>query len=220
MDFSEMKMIWDSQNQEPLYAMNEAALHAVVQRRSEEWDRCLARCFVMEITLGLACGLLMLVCAGALAFGHQAWLATFSWVKVTILPWDSLALFVAGAIWFYYSAYMYLARRRQLQREELFESTLRGAIERALAQTEFQVTTARNIVWWGLLPVWVASTLWVLTLLHLGAKPAWTYPFMAIFIIASLVVVILGKRRSVTNRFQPRQAELEALRAKLADPQR
>ena len=33
MEFSEMKMIWDSQNQEPLYAMNEAALQEIVQRR-------------------------------------------------------------------------------------------------------------------------------------------------------------------------------------------
>ena len=27
MEFNELKMIWDSQNQEPLYAMNEAALN-------------------------------------------------------------------------------------------------------------------------------------------------------------------------------------------------
>ncbi|CAN5476260.1 hypothetical protein BH18VER2_BH18VER2_14890 [soil metagenome] len=37
MEFAEMKVIWDSQNEEPLYAMNEAALHATVQRRTEEW---------------------------------------------------------------------------------------------------------------------------------------------------------------------------------------
>lgn len=134
--------------------------------------------------------------------------------------WDKLALLVAGGIWLYYCTYMYLARRRQLRREEVFESTLRGDIGRALAQTEFQVAMAQKIVWWGLIPVWVASTLWVLTLLHLSAKPAWSYPLMAILIIGSLVAVILGKQRSITNRFQPRKRELESLRAKLADPQR
>ena len=35
MEFSEMKMIWDSQNQEPLYAMNEGALQAIVQRKNQ-----------------------------------------------------------------------------------------------------------------------------------------------------------------------------------------
>lgn len=219
MEFNEMKMIWDSQNQEPLYAMNEAALHGVVQRRIQEWNRCQALCFVLEITTGLACGVLMLVCAVALAFGDSTWLATFAWVKVKVLPWDSLALFVAAAIWFYYSAYMSLARQQQSRREELFESTLRGAIERALAQTEFQVAMAKNIVWRGLLPVWVASTLWVLTLLHLSAKPVWTYPLIATFIIGALVAVIVGKQRSITQRFHPRQSELESLRAKLAEPQ-
>jgi hypothetical protein len=34
------------------------------------------------------------------------------------------------------------------------------------------------------------------------------------------VVVVSGKQKSITNRFQPRQRELETLRAKLTDPQR
>lgn len=218
MELSELQLIWDSQNQEPLYAMNEAALYAVVRRRSEEWDHCQARCFGIEITLGLVCSALMLVFASALAFGDRAWLASFSWVKVTGSRGDSLALLLAGVIWLYYSAYMFLARQRQLRREQEFESTLRGTLERALSQTEFQVAMARGIIWWGLLPVWVASTLWVLVLLHLSAKPAWIYPIVAVFIVGALVAVIVSKQRSITNRFQPRKDELETLRAKLADP--
>ena len=70
MEFSELKMIWDSQNEEPLYAMNEAALHRVVRRRSEEINRCMSRCYLMEIASGFIFGGFMLVCAGALAFGE------------------------------------------------------------------------------------------------------------------------------------------------------
>ncbi len=64
MEFDEMKTIWDSQNQEPLYAMKEAALHAIVQRKTQKWNRCLSRCFAAEITVGLGCGALMFICAG------------------------------------------------------------------------------------------------------------------------------------------------------------
>jgi hypothetical protein len=83
MDFNELKTIWDSQNQEPLYAMNESALHAIVHRRSEEWNRCLACCFATEITIGLVCGVLMFVCAGALIFSDRPWFATLSWMQDT-----------------------------------------------------------------------------------------------------------------------------------------
>lgn len=219
MEFAEMKVIWDSQNEEPLYAMNEAALHAIVQRRTEEWARSRTRCFLTEITIGLICGALMLVCAVVLAFGDPASLRVLSWIKVRVSPWDSLALFAAGGLWFFYAAAMYLARRRQQRREEAFESSLRGDLERALDQTRFQMNLARDIVWWGLLPIWVAGGLWVLTLCHLVAAPLSAYLLMGIFIAGSLVFVVAGKQRSITKRFRPRQDELESLRAKLADAQ-
>jgi hypothetical protein len=221
MEFSELKVIWDSQNQEPLYAMNEAALQAIIQRKNQESDSCLSRCFATEITIGLVCSALMFICAGALLFGGSALLATLPRMKVAPSPWDILALVVAGGIWFYYSAYMFLARERQQRRVEILDSSLRGDLERALSQTEFQIALARNIVWWGLVPVWVAGALWVTTLLHLKAAPAaWTYVLMAALIIGSLVVVVVGKQRSIANKFEPRRRELESLRAKLADPRR
>ena len=76
-------------------------------------------------------------------------------------------------------------------------------------------------MWWGLVPVWLAGALWVVTLLHLKAvPPAWAYVLMATLLIGSLVGVVLQKERSITNRFEPRKRELESLRAKLAGPQR
>lgn len=219
MDFNEMKMIWDSQNQEPLYAMNEAALHGIVQRKNQEWTRCLSCCFAAEITVGFVCGVLMLVCAGALALGDPAWLATLSWMKIAASRWDILALLAAGGIWFYYSAYMFLARKRQERCVQVFDSSLRGDLERAIARTDFQIALARSIVWWGLVPVWVATALWLAVLYRLLAMPAWTYVFIGATVLGSFVVVVSGKQQSITNRFQPRRRELESLRAKLADPQ-
>ncbi len=221
MEFNELKMIWDSQNQEPLYAMNEAALQAIIQRKNQESDRCLSRCFVTEITVGVVCGALMFGCAGALFFDGSALLAMLPRMKVAASAWDIVALVVAGGIWFYYSAYMYRARKRRQRRVEKLDSSLRGDLERALSQTEFQIALARNVVWWGLVPVWMAGALWVAALLHLKAAPAaWAYVFMAALIIGSLVVVVVGKQRSIANKFEPRRRELESLRAKLADPQR
>jgi len=220
MEFSELKMIWDSQNQEPLYAMNEAALQGIVQRKNEEWNRCLSCCFTTEISIGLVCGALMLVCAGMAIFGDAAWLAALPWIKVAPSRWDILALLAAGGIWFYYSAYMFLARKRQQQRVEVFDSTLRGDLDRALAETDFRIAHARSIVWWGLVPVWVATSLWLAVFYRLLAMPARSYVFIGATMLGSFVVVASGKQKSITNRFEPRRRELESLRTKLADPQR
>ena len=221
MEFSEMKIIWDSQNQEPLYAMNEAALQAIVRRRNQESERCLSRCFATEITIGVICGALMFLCAGALLVSGPSLLAALPRMKTAPSVWDILALVAAGGIWFYYSAYMYLARKRQLRRVETFDSSLRGNLERALSRTDFQIALARDIVWRGLVPVWLAGALWVVTLLHLkAAPPTWAYVMMATLIVGSLAAVIVRKQGSITNRFEPRKRELESLRAKLADPQR
>jgi hypothetical protein len=219
MEFSELKMIWDSQNQEPLYAMNEAALQGIVQRKNQEWNRRLSCCFAAEITIGLICGGLMLAGAGMAIFADTAWLAALSWIKVAPSRWDGLALLAAGGIWFYYSAYMFLARKRQQQRVEVFDSTLRGDLDRALAETDFRIAHARSIVWWGLVPVWVATSLWLAVFYHLWAMPAWSYVFIGATMLGSFVVVVSGKQKSITNRFEPRRRELESLRAKLADPQ-
>ena len=221
MEFSEMKMIWDSQNQEPLYAMNEAALQAIIRRRNQESEHCLSRCFAIEITVGVICGALMFLCAGALLVSGPALLAALPRMRAAASIWDILALVAAGGIWFYYSAYMYLARKRQQRRVETFDSSLRGNLDRSLSQTDFQIALARDIVWLGLVPVWLAGALWVVTLLHLkAAPPTWAYIVMAALLIGSLAAVVVRKQRSITNRFEPRKRELQSLRTKLADPQR
>ncbi len=220
MEFGELKMIWDSQNQQPLYALNESALHSIVQRRNEETNRCLARCFVLEIGVGLLCVLVMFVYAGVLAFGSAAWLITPWGNTVTPTNWDLLGLLVAGAIWAYYAAYMFQSRRRQQKQIERFDSSLGGDLERALSQTDFQIRMARDIVWRGLVPVWIAAILWLLVLLHLKNAPAWSYVFLLAVALGALVVVVSGKQRTITNRYEPRRRELESLRSKLAEPAR
>lgn len=217
MEFSEMKKIWDSQNQEPLYAMNEAALHSIVQRKNEEWNRCLARCFGLEIGVGLFCAVLMLVYGLILASGNQSWVIK-PW-KSGIVPsgWHYLGLFVAGLIWFYYAAYMYRARKRQQRRVELFDSSLQGDLDRALSQTEFEMTMIRDNAWRGLAPVWVAALLWMVVLFHLKGASLLTYVMVIAAAFVLLAIVLARKQRLIKKRYLPRQRELESLRAKLAD---
>ncbi len=220
MELSEIKVIWDTQNQEPLYGVNEAALHSVIQRRNHETNRCLARCFATEITVGLFCFVLMIVYAAVLAAGGQGWLVK-PWGKlVAPSSWDYLGLLAAAAIWFYYAAYMLGARKRQQRQVEVFDSTLRGDLDRALSQTEFQIKMIRDNAWRGLAPIWLAAIIWMIVLFHLKGAASWVYLLMIGVSIIALGVVIWKKEALIRGRFLPRQQELESLRAKLTDAAR
>jgi hypothetical protein len=220
MDFETIQVIWDSQNERPLYAMDEAALHAAVRRKSAEFDRQISRCYVVEISIGLLCGALMFAVAGLLATGNREWLARLPWIKAAVSFRDVLTLCAAGAVWFYYTTFMYLKRRTQQKRAAMFPSSLRGDLDRALAQTNSEIDTAENILWWGLIPVWLAAALWVLTLFRLQAAPTWAYVVIGTVMIVALMLVLSKKHRSIQNRFQPRIRELQSMRAKLDEPER
>lgn len=131
--------------------------------------------------------------------------------------WHYVGLFTASALWLYYAAYMYRARKRQQRRVEVFDSSLRGDLDRALSQNEFQMAMTRDNAWRGLAPVWVAATLWIVVIFHLKGAVFWGYLLMVAISIGSLAAVLWRKHRVIRKRLVPRQQELESLRAKLAD---
>ena len=223
MDFEELKVIWDSQNKEPAFTLNEAALHAIVRRRNEETHRCAARCQVADIVGGVGFSLVSFVLAGVLALGDAAWLGSLKWIRVPVSHWHVAALFLCVGIMFYYAAYMYGARRRPLRREEDFATSLRGDLDRAIAHVDFQIRIARSILWWGLIPQWVSAGIWCAVILHLVGASAKNY--VAISAVVALMVVMLAvvvacQQRAISRRYEPGRRELESLRTKLADPQR
>jgi len=66
-----------------------------------------------------------------------------------------------------------------------------------------------------MVPVWIATSLWLAVFYRLLAMPAWSYVFIGGTMLGRSSLCS-GKQKSITNRFEPRRRELEALRAKLA----
>ena len=220
MDFEQLKVIWDSQNDKPLYAVNEAALHAIVRRRKDEEHRRTAWCYGREIAINLLVGIVMLALSVVFVWGDQAWLQSLPWVNRPVTSWHVLAMLVGGSLWIFCAGYMWSARRRQLRREENYDHSLHGDLDRALSHIDFQIHIARSIVWWGLVPSWIAAGLWVVALFHLKGGPAWAYVMGAVVMAGAFAFALACQYQAIRRRYQPRQRELEALREKLVDPQR
>lgn len=217
MDFEQLKVIWDSQNTEPHYAINAAELHDVVRRRNDEFNRRESRRYRGEIWGALIFGALILTNAGALGWGDLKWVASIDWVRVPVSRWDVAALLVASALLFYYAGYLWNARKLQRRREENYAATLLGDIDRALAQTAFLTEFARNTLWRGLVPQWVAVALWVSTTFRLIGSEASHFFGALLGMLVALAIAVRWESRRIAKRFEPRRLELEALRQKLTD---
>lgn len=190
MKFEEMQVIWDSQREQTMYAIDREALHGIVRRRSRElgcqtrWDELgmLAVCLFLAVHLTLE----------PLLDGANRY------------QYFGAALFaaVAASIW--------RTRRRRLELERNFDATLAGDLSRAIFRVESRIRMARSFAWWFLAP---AAVLVLLSLLYSEEpKPVRNWLIVLGSFPLSVVVVDWGLRR----RLQPIATELHSLRDTLA----
>jgi len=215
MNFEELKVVWDSQNREPLYAISQTALHEIVRRRRDEEHQTTAVRHAVESIGNAVAGLATLVAAGWVAWGDPAWLATVSRVPAPLPYWTVAGLFLAGGTWLYCAGYMWSARQRQMRREENLGLSIGGDLERAIAHVGFQMRMAREIVWRGLIPAWSAAGLFVLVIFHLRQTPAWGYGVISLAMGGTFVAIYRWQHYAIRKLYEPRRRDLESLRAKL-----
>jgi hypothetical protein len=220
MDFEELRVIWNSQNSEPLYAIDEAALHVSVKRKSRAFTRRVFWRDVREISLGLLAGTVFLVFGGMLAFGREDHWRRLLGSDVEVSSWDAVTLLAVSSLWLFFAAYQLVSRVRQEQRERRFDPSLRGDLDRTIAQTDYRIRMATSVVWWGLLPVWLATVLFVYVVFKLVSTPPAVLLLAAIVIPVGFALDVLFKRRPVRTELLPLKQEFESLRRKLTDAER
>ena len=206
MNFEDLKIVWESQNEEPLYTINEDGLHSILRRNGRRFKRSIFLRDLREIGISLAM-FLMLLYAGIPDYG----------LLKDLVLWEIVAMFTAAGLWLFYALYMLVHRKRQESRERQYPSSLRGDLDREIAQTEYQIRMAKNILWWGLLPTWVAALLVILVTVESG----WARLLLILAVLLYMFVIELWtKKRPIKRVFLPRKHELESLRDKLANPER
>lgn len=205
MILDDLKVVWDSQRHETLYAVNEKGFHAVLRRDTARfagkmrWQRRLT--YVASL---LVVGPISLLLA-----------AHFSGLASLKSGWDVLALFIAAAAWLHFGSRVFVGRKRQEGREQHFSSSLRDELDRDIAQVTYQVDGRKRIML-SFVPPHVGSLLLIWVTFRLADFPWWT---IAPFIVALLVNFVFESRsqqRLVDDELIPRKRDLEALRDKLA----
>lgn len=156
MEFEDMKRIWDTQNNEPVYAINEETLRRRIAGKKKHTRRATSLTELIVIVANiLAAGIIII--SGIMEGEHS----TFA--------------YLAAAVMLLIAIFMTVSRIRRMKAQDRFESSILGDLDHAIANAQYQVWFSRTVRW-GLFPiaafttlaVWDDGTAWWKLLLVLG----------------------------------------------------
>jgi hypothetical protein len=189
MTFEEMQAIWNGQNGEKFFAIDETALHAYIQRKRRAISNLVE---VFEWTM--------------IAFNLIVGMAL-----VTNLLRDNKpgAPFILPVVFFYfaYSAYALVQRLRRRAAETRFTPTLLGELDKAIWQIDYLIRQGRSMTIRYVLPLVLVVSITV----FYSQRPLWV-------LVMTLMLIPLSyfaPRWEINKWYLPKKRDLESLREKL-----
>lgn len=179
-----MKLIWDSQNNEPLFAINQEALNRKIQHKSKAVSRALDFVDVMMIVVNLVGGMVLII----------------DTVQENGRPFEYIVAVVYLAF-FVYALYRRFARQQDVKE---FDKTILGELNKAIWESDYLIKQSSSMVFWYLVPIVIAANVTVL----LGYNSIW----VSVLTLVILPLTYFGGRWEVRKCHLPKKRELEALR--------
>lgn len=192
MELEEMQVIWNSDSQEKMYAINEKALYSYIKSKSNSVTHSLSFVEWLMILINLGVGIFLL----ADARGENA-------------PAYEYVLPIMYLVYSVYSIYRKLARRQEENRQ--FEATIVGEVDRTLWRMNYLIKQSQGMIVWYLLPIGLVAAV---TFYLESSNPLW--PLIILLVVAPTAYLV--SRWEVNKFYLPKKRELEALRAKLVEP--
>lgn len=188
MEFEEMKKIWDKQNQQPLYVINEEALHNRIRAKKGSAGHIANFSEVFIILANIAGAAIILI-------------SSYIKAKGDIYTYVLAGLMVVAAV------YVFIGRIRRKRRESKFNQSLRGDLDHAITNATFQVRLSQ-IMRWFVLPVGI------LTILALWQNQTQIWLLLLILLFSGYTWYASGWEHQIYVR---KKRELEMLNQKLAE---
>lgn len=189
MEFEEMKVIWDSQNNEPLYAIDQDALHKKIQSKGEKVNRTLNIVDWVMMGVNLFVGIFLI----AINIANDS------------DPFD----FLLPILYLFFFGIVIYRRFNRRQESVKFEPTIRGDLDHAIWQTDYLIRQGRSILVWYLFPLMAVASV----TLVLNSDWIWALGLIAVVLPLSY----FGSRWEINKFYMPKKRELEALRETLID---
>jgi membrane protein implicated in regulation of membrane protease activity len=189
MEFEEMQVIWNSQNDEKLFAINEAAMHAHIKRKSKSTLVWLQRFEWMMIGVNFIVAIILTV--DAIRDGGPNY------------------QYVVSVMYLVYSIYGVYRRLTRRKGEVHFEETMLGELDKAIWRVEYLLKQGKFMMLWYMLPlILVAALSFALS----GKSPLAIAAFLLL-----LPATYFGMRWEARKWHLPKKRDLESLRETLLE---
>lgn len=186
MEFDELKKIWASQNNEPLYSINEKALHNRILSKKKQAHHITNTSELLWIIGNIGAGCFIL---GVNLFKQSA----------------SIFMYFLFAWMFTSALYLLVSRIRRIKASYRFDRSMRGDLNHAISVATYQVRLSL-LGRWNILPMGIL----ILLAVWEGAKSFWIA--VGILIFLALAHYAAGWEHSI---YKARKRELEILQQKL-----
>ncbi|MDJ1466840.1 hypothetical protein QNI19_24795 [Cytophagaceae bacterium DM2B3-1] len=154
MDFNEMKTIWNLQNNQPLYTIDEQALHERIQQKKQQAFHITQISELLLIIVNLGCGCF-----------------------IASINKSSISLYLLAAWMLVSGLYILISRIRRIHGNKRFDRSIQGDMEHALSVATYQVHISL-LGRWNIVPIGIL----VLFSLFENGKPIWIAVVLFIFL--------------------------------------
>ncbi len=187
MNFEDLQVIWNGQNNEKMYAINEDALHTYIKGKGRSVSHLLNFFEFMLIGANLFGAILLII--GSLNKSNPS------------------PQFILSVFYLAFAVYGLIRRLMRRNEEKPFEHTLLGELEKAIWQIDYLRRQSRNMIIWYLCPL----TLIIGSMSFFNPRL-----FRALALLLLMIPVAYIIQRWEFNKFHlPNKHNLEILRQKL-----
>ena len=192
MNLDELKVIWDSQNEEPLYTLDRDAVHKGVKNEGKAIQFCLNMFEYISLLILFVLGIV--VGSEPLFEGH------------------AFHQYIDAAIYLAIGTFLALELRRRKRDEKQFDDSMIGDLDRAIFQLEVQNRRYRMFPWIVLGPM-VLLTIVKLPMYY-DSKPLWLAPTALLCLFGTIGIL----RHELKVKLEPKVKALNEVRDKLTHP--
>ena len=214
MEFENIQVVWNSQDDKPLYGVDEVGLHKILRSKSQRFRRLIY--WQRLQTYGSSLLVLVLI-AAVLLVNYFGLLGKVDSLRA-LAGWEIVALLVAMVAWLQFSLSVYLGQKQQKSRERSDTQSLLEDLDREIKHTTYQIRTRKHILM-GFIPPYVGTGLFISIVFGVTGVSNWILSPVIVGLILGLIIESRSQRRLIEREMVPRLSELETLRDKLPDPQ-
>lgn len=189
MEFEEMQKIWNDQNGETMYAINESALHKSISRKKEAASK---RINLVEIMLMIINSTVTIILFTDAILDKEG-------------PWD----YAGATIMALTVVFLMYFRTKRKQKENTFDRSMMGELDHAISSSDSMIRIATIMIYYYLIPIGIFT---LGKMLYFGADIEKWLLMIGMF---GLAFILVRWERKVMHI--PRKRNLMALKRRLME---